>query len=173
MCSFYSKNLSISGMVRENLSVDTSFDVILWNKVHATRYHTFCCTANSSNTFRKLWKGGKRFLHIQFCIRSLKKNFYRLENPSKLSFSFHLFFRQSWTLVLLGHFPVYPGPTPPLTPQTMLDACIQKFFRVSTLYRVGEGRTARKFRKGCTVLRGNREKTEKYEYCNTAPGSFV
>ena len=28
----------------------------------------------------------------------------------------------------------------------------------------GGGRTARKFRKGCTVLRGNREMTEKYEY---------
>ena len=33
------------------------------------------------------------------------------------------------------------------TPQTMLDACIQKFFRVSTLYRVEGERTARKFRK--------------------------
>ena len=34
---------------------------------------------------------------------------------------------------------IYTGSTPPLTPQTMLDACIQNFFRVSTLYRVGEG----------------------------------
>ena len=34
------------------------------------------------------------------------------------------------------------------------------FFRVSALYRVGGGRTARKFRKRCTVLRGNREITE-------------
>ena len=50
-------------------------------------------------------------------------------------------------------------PPPPQTPQTMLDACIQNFFRVSTLYRVGWGRTARKFRKGCPVLRGNREMT--------------
>ena len=47
------------------------------------------------------------------------------------------------------------------------------FFRVSTLYRVGGGRTARKFRKGCTVLRGNREMTEKYEYCSTVPRTFV
>ena len=51
---------------------------------------------------------------------------------------------QSWTKVLghfcvLGRFPIYTGSTPPLTPQTMLDACIQNFFRVSTLYRVGEG----------------------------------
>ena len=55
----------------------------------------------------------------------------------------------------------------------MLDACIQNFFRVSTLYRVGGGRTARKFRKGCTVLRGNREMTEKYEYCSNVLRTFV
>ena len=36
-----------------------------------------------------------------------------------------------------------------------------------------EGRTARKFRKGCTVLRGNREMTEKYEYCSTVIRTFV
>ena len=38
---------------------------------------------------------------------------------------------QSWTKVL-EHFRVYgafhTGPTPPLTPQTMLDACIENFF---------------------------------------------
>ena len=60
---------------------------------------------------------------------------------------------QSWTKVL-GHFRVYgafhTGPTPPLTPQTMLDACIENFFfRVSTLYKVGGGRTARKFGMYC------------------------
>ena len=51
------------------------------------------------------------------------------------------------TLAFLGRFPIYTGPTPPLTPQTMLDVCIQNFFLVSTLYRVGGGITARKFRK--------------------------
>ena len=82
--------------------------------------------------------------------------------------------QKSWdTFAFLGHFPIHTGPTPPLTPQTMLDACIQNFFRVSTLYRVEGGRTARKFRKGCTVLRGNREMTEKYEYCSTVPRTFV
>ena len=51
-------------------------------------------------------------------------------------------------LHFLGRFPIiHTGPTPPLTPQTMLDACIQNFFRVSTLYRVAGGRTARKFLK--------------------------
>ena len=59
-------------------------------------------------------------------------------------------------------------------PQTMLDACIQNCFRVSTLYRLGGGKTARNFQKGCTVLRGNREMTEKYEYCSTTvPRTFV
>ena len=70
-------------------------------------------------------------------------------------------------------FSIHTGPAPSLTPQTMLEACIQNFFRVSTLYRVGEGRTARKFRKGCTVLKGNREMTEKYEYCSTVLRTFV
>ena len=56
---------------------------------------------------------------------------------------------------------------PTLTPQTMLDAHIHNCFRVSTLYRLGGGRSARKFQKGCTVLRGNREMTEKYEYCSS------
>ena len=82
---------------------------------------------------------------------------------------------KSWgTFAFLGHFPIHTGPTPPLTPQTMLDGCIQNFFRdFSTLYRVGGGRTARKCRKGCTVLRGNQEMTEKYEYCHTVPRTFV
>ena len=60
--------------------------------------------------------------------------------------------QKSWdTFTFLGRFPIHTGPTPPLTLQTMLDACIQNFFRVSTLYRVGGGRTAGKFRKECAV----------------------
>ena len=79
--------------------------------------------------------------------------------------------QKSWdAIAFLGRFPIHKGPTPPLTPQTMLDACVQNFLRVSTMYRVGGERNARKFRKGCTVLRGNREVTEKYEYCSTVPG---
>ena len=77
------------------------------------------------------------------------------------------------TFAFLGRFPIHTGPTPPLTQQTMLDACILNLFRVSTLYRVGGGRTARKLRKGCTVLRGNQQMTEKYEYRSTVPRTFV
>ena len=65
-------------------------------------------------------------------------------------------------------------PTPPLPPQTMLDARVSRIvFRVSTLYRVVGGRTVRKFRKGCTDLRGNREMTAKYEYSSTVPRTFL
>ena len=80
------------------------------------------------------------------------------------------------TFAFLWRFPSHTGPDPSLPPQTMLDACIQNLFRVSTLYRVGwggGGRTARKFWKWCTVLRGIREMTEKYEYCSTVPRTFV
>ena len=68
---------------------------------------------------------------------------------------------------------VHTDLTPPLTPQTMLDECIQNLFPVSTLYRVGGGRNARKFRKGCTVVRGNGEIKKKFEYCITVPRTFV
>ena len=81
---------------------------------------------------------------------------------------------KSWdTFAFLGRFPIHTGLTLPLTQQTMLDACIQNFFRVSTFCRVGGGKTARKFRKGCIVLRGCREMTENYKYCSTVPRTFV
>ena len=60
--------------------------------------------------------------------------------------------QKSWdTFAFLRRFPIHTGPTFPLTLHTMLDAFIENFFRVSTLYRVGGGRTARKFRKECAV----------------------
>ena len=83
---------------------------------------------------------------------------------------------QSWTKVL-GHFRVYgafhTGPTPPLTPQTMLDACIENFFSEFQLcIRWGElGELQENL--GCTVLRGNQEMIEKYEYCSTVLRTFV
>ena len=60
---------------------------------------------------------------------------------------------------------VQPLPSPP-------KQCWTRVSRVATLYRVGGGRTERKFRKGCPILRGNREITEKYEYCSTVPRTF-
>ena len=66
--------------------------------------------------------------------------------------------QKSWdTFAFLGRFPIHTGPTSPLTPPTILDTCIQNFFRVSTLYGVKGGGNARKFRKGRTVSWGNPE----------------
>ena len=83
--------------------------------------------------------------------------------------------QKSWdTFAFLGRFPrILLCPAPPLTPQTTLDACIQNFFRVSTLFGVEGRRTERKWRKRCTVLWGNPEITENYEYCISVPRTFV
>ena len=43
------------------------------------------------------------------------------------------------TFAFLVRFPIHTSLTLPITPQTMLDACIQNCFRVSTLNRVGGG----------------------------------
>ena len=64
---------------------------------------------------------------------SRKNTFTGLKTPQNCLFSSHLFFRQPWTKVfghfcISGCFPIHTGPTPSLTPQTMLDACIQNFF---------------------------------------------
>ena len=89
----------------------------------------------------------------------------------------NLLYLQSWTKVL-EHFRVSGAffnahrSNPPLTPQTMLDECIQNFLRYSTLYRVGEGELQENFEKD-PLFRGNREMTEKYEYCGTVPRTLV
>ena len=60
-----------------------------------------------------------------------------------------VFGHQSDTFVFLGHFPIHIGPTPPLTPQTMLDACIQNFFSEFQLcIGWGEGELQENFEKG-------------------------
>ena len=54
--------------------------------------------------------------------------------------------QKSWdTFAFLGCFPIHTGRTPPLTPQTMLDACIQNFFWVSTCIGWGEGELQENF----------------------------
>ena len=61
---------------------------------------------------------------------------------------------------------VQPLPSP--HKQLMLDECIQNFFRVGW----GEGELQKNFEKDA-LCRGNREMTEKYEYCSTVPRTFV
>ena len=64
--------------------------------------------------------------------------------------------------------------------QRLLSPHKQCWTRVSRIFSEfhpcigwGGGRTAREFRKGCTVLRANREMTEKYEYRSTVPRTFA
>ena len=65
--------------------------------------------------------------------------------------------------------------------QTTNNACWTRVSRIFSQFQLcigwrgggwGGGRTARKFRKGCTLVRGNRDMTEKYEYCSTVPRTF-
>ena len=70
----------------------------------------------------------------------------------------HIHGLKSWdTFAFLRRFPIHTCPTPPLTPQRMLDACIQNFFRVSTLYRVGEGELRENFEKDALFYEGTQK----------------
>ena len=50
---------------------------------------------------------------------------------------------------------------------------VSRIFSEFQLCMGGGGRTARTFRKECTVLRGSQGMIEKYEYCSTVPRTFV
>ena len=78
--------------------------------------------------------------------------------------------QKSWnTFAFMGRFTqVQPLPSPHKQCWTRVSRI---FFRVSTLYKVGEGELQENL--GCTVLRGNREMIEKYEYCSTVLRTFV
>ena len=141
------------------------------------RFHNFWCISFVSSEFlkhvQKTPKSWEKVCSITIFHQNPEKTLLQAWKTLKTAFFLPTSFsdnhgQKSWdTFAFLGRFPIHTGPTPPLTPQTMLDACIQNFFWVSTLYRVGGGRTARKFRKWCNVLRGSRAMTEKYEYCST------
>ena len=81
---------------------------------------------------------------------------------------------KSWdTFAFLGCFPIHTGPTPPSPTNNVGRAYPECFFSEFQRCIGGGGRTAREFRKGCTVLRGNPEMTKKYEYYITAPRTFL
>ena len=86
---------------------------------------------------------------------------------------------QSWTKVL-GHFRVSGAfsnshrSNPSSHPTNGVARVYPEFFPSFNFVSCGGGgRTARKFWKVCTALRGNREMTEKYEFCSTVPRGFV
>ena len=70
-------------------------------------------------------------------------------------------------IAFLGCFPIHTGPTPPLTPQTILDACIQNFSEFQLCIGWGEGELQENVETDALFFRGNREMTEKYEYSST------
>ena len=59
-------------------------------------------------------------------------------------------------LHFLGRFPIHTGPTPPLTPQTMLDACIvsRMFSEFQLCIRWGEGEVQDNFEKDALFYEG-------------------
>ena len=81
--------------------------------------------------------------------------------------------QKSWnTFAFLGRFPIHSSPTLPSPQKQCWTRVSRNFFRVSTGWR--DGKQQENFEKDwCTVLRGNREMTEKYEYYCPVPRSFV
>ena len=71
-----------------------------------------------------------------------------LTNGTPLTYGTYNHGQKTWDIFAsLGCFPIHAGPTAPLTPQTMLNACIQNIFRVLTLYRVGGRENCKKISK--------------------------
>ena len=86
------------------------------------------------------WLQTKNLVDLPLCHACTKTS------SAQIPFKIYNHGQKSWdTFASLGRFPIHTGPTPSLTPQTMLDPCIQDFFRVSTLYRVGEGELQENF----------------------------
>ena len=67
--------------------------------------------------------------------------------------------QKSWDpFAFLRRFLFCKGPTPPLTPQTKLDMCIQDFFQVSTLLQAGgEGELQENFEKDARFYEGTQK----------------
>ena len=127
-------------------------------------------------------KLGKGLFNYDFSSEARKNPFTSLKTPQNCLFFYRPLFQtiMDKSLGILLHFWgvfLFTQVQPLLSRHKQCWTRVSRtFFRVSTLYRVGGGRTGktgRNFRKGCTVLRGNREMTEKYEYCSTVPRTFL
>ena len=110
-------------------------------------------------------------------IRIPKKHFYRLEKHSKLPFFFPPLFqtimdRSLRTLLRFwGVFQctqVQPLPSPHKQFWTSVSRIFSEF---QLCIGCGEGELQENFEKDA-LFRGNREITEKYEYCSTVPRTF-
>ena len=111
-------------------------------------------------------------------IRIPKKHFYRLEKHSKLPFFFPPLFQtiMDRSLGTLLHFwgvfqftQVQPLPSPHKQCWTRVSRIFSEF---QLCIGCGEGELQENFEKDA-LFRGNREMTEKYEYCSTVLRTFV
>ena len=99
-----------------------------------------------------------------------------LTNGTPLTYGTYNHGQKTWDIFAsLGCFPIHAGPTAPLTPQTMLNACIQNIFRVLTLYRVGGRETCKKISKRMHCFKREPRNDRKIwilQYChkNFCPG---
>ena len=133
-------------------------------------------------SFFFFWDSGQKSNYLPVCLGCQRK--IGVNNvPTIMGKSLGVY-----AFAFLGHFPIFLGytllhfwgifqfthahPSPHLI-NTVGHVYIQIFFQVLTLYRVGGGRTARKFYKGCSVLGRNPEITENYEYCITVRRTLI
>ena len=81
------------------------------------------------------------------------------------------------TLAFLGRFPIQTCPTLHWPHKQRWMRVFRRFCEFQLCIRWGEGgeggTTARKFRKGSTILWGNPKNYRKYKYCFTVPRTFV
>ena len=102
------------------------------------RFHNFWCISFLLSEFlnhvQKTPKSWEKICSITVFHQDPEKTLLQAWKPLKIAFILPISFsdnhgQKSWdTFAFLGRFPIHTGPTPPLTPQTMLDACIQNFF---------------------------------------------
>ena len=128
--------------------------VILWNYERAMRYHNFWCISFVlSEFFKHVQKTPKNWEKV--CLTTIshqkpEKHFYRLENLSKLPFFFPRLFqtimdKSLWTLLHFWGVFQFTQVQPLSSPHKQCWTRVSKiFFRDSTLYRVGVGRTEEK-----------------------------
>ena len=146
------------------------------------RFHNFWCISFVSSEFlkhvQKTPKSWEKICSITIFHQNPEKTLLQAWKTLKTAFVLSSSFsdnhgQKSWdTFAFLGRFPIHSGRTPPLTPQTMLDACIYNFSEFQLCIGWGKGKRWTIW-KWCTVLRCNREVTEKYEYYSTVPRIFA
>ena len=97
------------------------------------------------------------------------KKFFRSQKSVKISWYSEIWNTKSWdTFAFLGRFPTYTSPTPPLTPQTILDSCIQNLFEFQLC--IGWGReNCKTFSKRMHLFK----REPRNEYCSTVKQECV